>query len=187
MKTSSLLAFAASALVLGCGGATEQTSGGGAANAGESPSAGGTGTDCDAPAEVLVSSGGRIARPVGSVLRLTLVYQGAGIGVRSVDEVDMVIAPTDGPLREGVNSGYWAETRDAAAALYQRTLRDPTVQEAPADPDGGDYSNATVDRCEPKTLLVDVPNDPAATELRIYGSPYGTQLAATELARFTLD
>jgi hypothetical protein len=31
-----------------------------------------------------------------------------------------------------------------------------------------------------------VPNDPAAVELRVYGSPYGTMDPAIELARFTL-
>jgi hypothetical protein len=195
------LAFAASTFVLACGGATEQGSGRGAANAGESPSGAGvgaddgasrgesseTGTDCEAPSAVLVESGGRIARPAGSVLRLTLVYQGSAIGVRSLNAVDMVIAPSDGPLKEGVHSGYWAETRDATSPLYQRIVRDPTVLEAPASPAGGDFANATVDRCAEKLVLVDVPNDPAATELRIYGSPYGTQALATELARFSFD
>jgi hypothetical protein len=143
---------------------------------------------CEKPAPVVVASGGTITRPTGSALRLQLVYQGAAIGVTQVRGVDMVLPPADGPFAAGKVSGYWVESRSATAPLYQHLFRDPTVREAPPPPGpgGGGFSNSTIDRCEPKIILADVPNDPAATELRIYGSPYGTVEAAVELARFKL-
>ena len=141
---------------------------------------------CAKPSPVVVASGGTITRPTGSALRLQLVYQGAAIGVTQVRGVDMVLAPADGPFAPGKVSGYWVESRSAAAPLYQHLFRDPTVREAPGAPGGGGFSNSTIDRCEPKIILADVPNDPAATELRVYGSPYGTVEAAVELARFKL-
>jgi hypothetical protein len=142
------------------------------------------GTPCPKPAPVQVPSGGTITRTSGSALRLQLVYQGASIGVTSARGVDMILAPADGPFAPGKVSGYWVESRSATAPLYQHLFRDPTVREAPGA--GGGFSNSTIDRCEPKIILADVPNDPAAVEIRVYGSPYGTVDAAIELARFNV-
>ncbi len=141
---------------------------------------------CANPTPVIVPRGGTITRPKGSALRLQLVYQGAAIGVTQVRGVDMVLAPSGGPFVPGKAGGYWVESRSSAALLYQVPFRDPTVREAPGAPGGGGFSNSTIDRCEPKIILADVPNDSSASELRVYGSPYGTVETAVELARFEL-
>lgn len=146
-----------------------------------------TTTGCPDPEAVIVASGGALKRPAGSALRLDLVYQGTEIGIRNATGMDRVLAPSDGPFKPGAGSGYWVETASAAGTLYQRLMRDPTILEAPAGPGGSDFTNSTIPQCQAKTLLADVPNDAAATEVRIYGSPYGTQDAAVLLGRFTLE
>ena len=47
-------------------------------------------------AEVSVGPGGSIARPVGSVLRLQLTYQGSDIGVTEARGVDVLLSKSDG-------------------------------------------------------------------------------------------
>ena len=144
------------------------------------------GAECPNPTSVLAASGGTITRPAGSALRLRLVYQGASIGVTNVRGVDMILAPNGGPYTPGGNSGYWFETRSATTTTYQRLFRDPTNQEAPGGPNGEPFMNSTIGRCVAKTFEADVPNNSAATEIVIYGSPYGTQDLAVELARFAI-
>ena len=202
MKTAFLLSM--SILAAACGGGVADGPGAPPSSAGSSgaarpddgttsegttspPEEASVGGTCTAPASVLVRSGGSIARPAGSVLRFELVYQGDEIGVRALRGVDMIISGSDGPFTPGHHAGYWAETRDASgAALFTRLLRDPTVLEAPGAPGGGGFSNHTIDRCEPKTIPVDVPSSASAQTLVIFGSPYGTSEGAAELARFTL-
>jgi hypothetical protein len=206
---SPFLLLLAASIVIGCGGGTtgpdaaglpsqSQTPGAssGAHGDDDAPASGTgasetgsttTGTACPDPATVLVPSGGAITRPPsGSALRLQLVYQGSSIGVTDIRGVDMIIGPSDGPFVAGKVSGYWAETRTATATVYQHLFRDPTVREAPGAPGGGGFTSSTMERCAKKIILVDVPNDASAKELVIFGSPYGTQGAAVELARFTL-
>jgi hypothetical protein len=192
-------------ILAACGGATNEPSGpSGAGN--ETPAATSTSTepaqapgrddsqtnalknDCASPAAVIAKSGSTIRQPVGSVQRFQLVYQGSEIGVTSLRGVDMIVAGSDGPLAAGKNSGYWAEVRDAAGkTTFTRLLRDPTNVEAPPPPGGGNFTNATVDKCIAKTILVDVPRSPSGSVLVIFGSPYGTQEAAAEISRFTLE
>src|SRR4051812_13373301 len=106
------------------------------------------GADCPSPTTVLVGSGGVIARPVGSVLRLQMIYQGSSMGVTDIRGADMVIYRGDGPFTPGVVAGYWVEAQTSAkATLYQRTFQDPTSQEAFPGPGGGGFSNSTIDRC----------------------------------------
>ncbi len=147
---------------------------------------GGTvGSECANAESVLVKSGETITRPTGSVMRLELIYQGTSIGVRKVRGVDMIIKPSAGPFAAGTNTGYWADVVDASGAvMYTQLVRDPTRVEAPPSPGGNDWKNATVAQCNPKTILVDIPNE--AGTLVIYGPPYGTQNASSELARFTM-
>jgi hypothetical protein len=189
-------------LVAACGGSVEPAAGApsngpasqAATDAGGSPSTsadsgmtGGekTASDCKDPEPVLASSGGSLARPSGSALRLELVYQGSEIGIREARGVPMVLSPADGPFVAGYNAGYWAELRDTSGrTTFTRLLQDPTVLEAPGA--NGGFTNSTVDRCQPKPILLDVPNDPLAKTLVVFGSGYGTQSAAAELARFTL-
>jgi hypothetical protein len=144
------------------------------------------GASCPNPTSVLVPSGGVIARPAGSALRLQLVYQGTAIGVTNVRGVDMILPPPSGPFTPGAVAGYWVETRSASATTYQHIFQDPTVQEGFGGPGGGDFSNTTIDRCTAKIILADVPNDGSTSEVVIYGSPYGTNDGAIELARFTV-
>lgn len=141
--------------------------------------------DCPDPANVIVANGETLARPSGGgALRLLLVYQGASLGIQNARGVDMVVAQADGPFAD--NAGYWIETGTATSTLYTRLLLDPTVQEASGGP-GGAFSNSTVARCQAKSIRADVPNDPAATEIRVFGSPYGTQERAVLLARYALQ
>jgi hypothetical protein len=202
-----MIGVAGAALGLGgCGGATTGTGDLTGTGAGDTtkPGAGGdtTSTDppraslpkpglvgesCPSPTSVLVASGGTIARPAGSVLRLQLVYQGSAIGVTSMRGVDMILGgTTGGPYTPGEVAGYWVETQSANATTYQHWLLDPTVQEAVGGPNGEGFSNSTIPKCTAKTIQADVPNDGSATDVVIYGSPYGTQDAAVELARFTV-
>lgn len=141
---------------------------------------------CANPTTARVVSGGTIPRPVGSALRLILVYQGSSIGVVDIRGVDKTLPGSDGPFSD--NAGYWAETRAGRTVSYQQLLRDPTrIEVFPGPPGSGQgFENKTADRCAPKTLSVDVPNDPAVTELLLFGSPYGTQDRAIELARFLI-
>ena len=176
----------------GGGGPTTTTGGGkpsgGTADTPATATATATSTAQCANAEpVLVPNGGTLVRPpTGSVLRLELVYQGDAIGILDARDVDMVISPSDGPFTAGANSGYWAEVRDASgAASFTRLFQDPTNIEGPG-PGPGDLVNATIDRCTAKLILLSVPNDASATSLVVFGSPYGTEGAASELARFTL-
>jgi hypothetical protein len=143
------------------------------------------GATCASPTHVSVGPGGTIARPVGSALRLQLTYQGSDIGVTEARGVDMLLSKGDGPFAPGAVAGYWVETRSAGATIYQHLLQDPTTIEAVGG-GGGSFTNLPVDRCTPKLILADVPNDPSVTEIVVYGSPYGTNDGAVELARFTV-
>jgi hypothetical protein len=203
MRTS-ILALGLATTLMACGGSTAGSDGpspgAGTPTAGDNRSPASSVTDapkgasesttsagsCPTPATVLVPSGGVIARPAGSALRLQLVYQGTSIGVKEVRGVDMILAPADGPFAAGEVSGYWVESRSGATTTYQHLFRDPTVQEAPGAPDGSGFTNSTIERCTEKLILADVPNDGSATEILVFGSPYGTQDAAIELARFTI-
>jgi hypothetical protein len=149
----------------GAGGAKADPPGG----AHEDPPASGgqttpsvVGETCANPTTVIAASGGSIARPVGSALRLQLVYQGSSIGITQVRGVDKVLSPADGPFTAGKVSGYWFETRSPTTTTYQRLFQDPTNLEAPGDPGGGGFMNFTIDRCTPKHFLADVPNDPSS-------------------------
>jgi hypothetical protein len=142
--------------------------------------------DCASPAAVIAASGSTMRQPVGSAQRFQLVYQGSAIGVTSLRGVDKVISGSDGPFTAGKNSGYWAEVRDASGnSTFSRILQDPTRQEAPGT--NGGFSNATIDRCIAKTILVDIPRSPSGSVLVIFGSAYGTQGVANEIGRFTLE
>ena len=206
MRIVSLLMIAISAAAWACGGTTEGVPNTGTPDPGvpatsnppasnppvsdqpptiHPPTTTTTGADCPNPTSVLVGSGGTIARPTGSALRLQLVYQGSSIGVKQVRGVDMILPGGDGPFSD--NSGYWVETRSASKTTYQRLFRDPTIQEAPAGPGGSGFMNSTIDRCVAKTISADVPNDSSMNELIIFGSPYGTQDRAVELARFSIQ
>jgi hypothetical protein len=205
MRIVSLLSIglAASAMaVAGCGGATSTPGGDGTGDARQpgqpgastdSPATGSSstgkqvvGASCAKPTPVIVASGGVIARPTGSVMRLQLVYQGTSIGVTDVRGVDMILPRADGPFVPGKVAGYWFETRDGSSTTYQHLFQDPTSLEAPGAPGGGGFAQVPVDRCSPKLILADLPSSPSATELIVYGSPYGTSDGAVELARFTL-
>jgi len=209
MRTLGLLVtVAVAAMAVACGGATSEVPGSGeatkpgATGATDPPSTGaGTsgddtpkvnvgpqtaGADCPVPTPVLVASGGTIARPTGSALRLELVYQGSSIGVTQVRGVDKILPGSNSPLVTSANSGYWFEARSGTSIVYQRGFRDPTNQEAPSGPNGEPFSNSTIDRCRAKSISADVPNNAAVTEIVVFGSPYGTQDAAVELARFGL-
>lgn len=135
---------------------------------------------------MIAKSGTTIRQPVGSVQRFQLVYQGDDIGVTSLRGVDMVIGGSDGPFSAGTHSGYWAEVRDASnKTTFTRLFQDPTRQEGPGA--NGGFSNATLDRCIAKMILVDVPRSPSGSVLVIYGMPYGKPGSTSELARFTLE
>jgi hypothetical protein len=145
------------------------------------------GADCPSPTTVLVPSGGLIARSAGSVLRLRLVYQGSSMGLTDLRGADMVLPKDAGPFKPGEVAGYWVEVQSAAkATLYQRTFQDPTNQEGFPGPNGEGFSNSTIDRCVAKTFAVDVPNDADVRDVVIFGSPYGTNQGAVELARFSI-
>lgn len=211
MRVISLLSIVLVASAAACGGATGSEISGGAGTGGPGaepgkPGASGTeapgsepgvpakrggaggvaGAECATPTNVLVASGGTIARPDGSALRLQLVYQGASIGVTNIVGVDKLLSPGGGPFTAGGTSGYWVEARSGTHATYQHLFRDPTNLEAPAGPGGQGFSNSTIDRCMPKSISADVPNSTLLTEIVIYGSPYGTQDVAIELARFAV-
>jgi hypothetical protein len=194
-----LAVVAVSGSLLACGGTTTSVDDGTGPAAGstdapkaddDTPNGGTTiGTDCPNPTSETVVSPGTIQRPTGSALRLDLDYQGSQIGVSYMRGSDNVLPGGSGAaLAAGVNSGYWYETRSKTAVLYQALFQDPTTQEGfPQPGGGGDFSNSTIDRCRVKSFTVDVPNDPSATDLVIYGSPYGTNGTAVELARFSLE
>lgn len=142
---------------------------------------------CATPvAGVVVAPGGAIPPPTGHVaMQLTFVYQGASVYITRVGARD--VAPVGDSTRPqpGVNSGYWVSVHDASdAVLFTQSFFDPTVQEGFGG-DGG-FSNSTLPVCDPKSFIVDVPNDAAARAVVVYGSPYGTQNVATEIGRFTL-
>jgi hypothetical protein len=61
---------------------------------------------------------------------------------------------------------------------------DPTLVEAVL-PDGG-FGVYVLPLCTAKHIYADVPNNPLAKSLVVFGSPYGTFREAVELARFTL-
>jgi hypothetical protein len=138
------------------------------------------------PTGILVSAGGTLQpRPVGSALRLQLVYQGTALGITRAAGVDFMLPPSDGPFKAGTNAGYWFELQDGSgSALYTRPLQDPTQLEG-AGPDGG-FVNATVPLCDAKAISVDVPNNPNGHAVVVFGSPYGTSMGAAELGRFQL-
>lgn len=144
------------------------------------------GEACASPTTVLVSSGGTIARPAGSALRLQLVYQGSSIGVTTVRGVDMILGAPSGPYTPGEMAGYWVEAHSTNATTYQHWLLDPINQEAVGGPNGEGFSNSTIPACTAKYIQADVPNDGSTSEVVLYGSPYGTNDGAVELARFTV-
>lgn len=140
---------------------------------------------CAPPAGVVVPAGGTLSRPAQSVMRITLVYQGAAIGVTAMNGVTMIVPPSSGALSPGVNAGYWFALESATQTLYTRAFADPTIGEGVSD-DGGLFAGP-VPRCTPKTIHIDVPSDAAATTLVVYGSPYGTDDPAVELGRFSVQ
>lgn len=68
--------------------------------------------------------------------------------------------------------------------IYTRVVSDPTVVEGVLA-DGGLVAGRAP-FCDAKVIHVDAPNDPSATALVVYGSPYATDDPAIELARFSL-
>lgn len=186
------LAFALAA----CGGASggdspEEPSTTEGPSASDSATPGASGpvtTECPDASRALVTGDGTIARPAGSALRLSLVYQGSSIGVTEVRGVDMILRPSVGPFVPGTNAGYWAETRDArGAALYTRLLQDPTRVEVAPAPGTKDWTNQSLPRCMAKRMELDVPNDANARSIVVFGSPYGTQDGAVEIGRFSIE
>lgn len=187
-----------SLLLCACGGATNEPSGPTTSSSSETAPSQSHGdapkteaktdakNDCASPAPVIAKSGTTIRQPVGSVQRFQLVYQGSDVGVTSLRGVDMIIAGSDGPFSAGKNSGYWAEVHDPSGkTTFTRLLQDPTRLEAPGP--NGTFTNGTVDKCIAKTMLVDVPRSTTGSVLVIFGTGYGTQGTASELARFTLE
>jgi hypothetical protein len=134
----------------------------------------------------MVPPGGALSpRPAGSVLRLTLVYQGSRLAITDARGVTKILSPGDGPFTPGATAGYWVELRSATGAtLFTRLLQDPTVMEAVTS-EGG-FVNLLVPFCDEKLIPVDVPNDSSGKAIVVFGSPYGTYNAASEIARFVL-
>ncbi len=204
MKLVVAIPLVLSFLVLGCGSSTEPSgsSPDGSLEAEASAPAADGGADASLASDAsrsdgeggacepvgIVGPGGTIPRPTGSALRLELVYQGSAIAVREVRGVDMVIAPSVGPFEPGKNSGYWIELRDSSdRKLFTRLVRDPTRLEVPPPPDGGPFTNLLVPECTPKTILADLPNDPSATKIIVFGDGYvEPKSGARELGRFQL-
>jgi hypothetical protein len=189
--------------VAACGGATVATGGEPAATGATTPPGGDDGVpppsappsttapgpglggeSCLYPTLVLVASGGTIARAAGPTLRLELVYQGSSIGVTRVRGLDRGIPPSSGPFTVGEVAGYWVEARSGTTTTYQQYVQDPTVAEGLGGPSGAG-STATLPVCEPKPIIAELPNE-GTTEVIVYGSPYGTNAPAGELARFTV-
>jgi hypothetical protein len=143
---------------------------------------------CPSPSGVLVTSGSTITpRPTGSALRLDVLYQGYAMGIDGIKGWDAIVPADSGPLKAGFNSGYWFELQDATGVtLYTHWINDPTRLEAPGpSPDGG-FTNSVRPLCDEKSIRLELPNDPDGKAIVIYGSPYGTQNVASELARFIL-
>lgn len=146
------------------------------------------GAECSNPTAVLVPSGGTIARPASKGIKIELVYQGATIGVTDVREREIIPGTSSTDVFGPDTSGYWLEGRTAGKMTFQRSFRDPTNQEAFGPPPGvgGGFTNTTIPRCDAKSIQVEAPNDASVTELVVFGSPYGTQERAVELARFSI-
>ncbi len=137
----------------------------------------------------LIPPGGTLSpRPSESTLRFNLTYQARAIWIDTAKGLDGIVAPSTGPFKAGVNSGYWYTLEDSGGkALYTQLFQDPTRLEGPPPQDGdGGFVNVTRPLCDAKAIQVELPNDPNGHALVIYGSPYGTQAAASELGRFTL-
>lgn len=146
--------------------------------------------ECANPTRVIARSGESIARPGGVGLRLYLIYQGASVGLRSIDGVEASpprLGPNAAGPVAGLHPGYWGELRDAdGAKLFFEMFPDVGEREVPPAASGGEFSHVAVDRCEPKLMAAFVPNDPSATDFVVFGSPYGTQAPAVEIGRFKL-
>ena len=144
-------------------------------------------SDCfNPPSGIVVSGGGSVRpRPNGSLWRFQLVYQGRTLRITRGTGVDAASRPSDGPLQAGKDGGYWAELWDGAAqVLYTERIPDPTALEGVSG-DGG-FTNSVAPFCDPKVMLVDVPNFAAGRVLVVFASEYGTQLPSKELARFLI-
>ncbi len=149
-----------------------------------SSDAGACATDTSPPPRVL--PGGTISpRPAGTVLRFNLTYRGESVAVRTLNGVDMVLGPSDGPFVGGQNSGYWVELQDSSGhPRFTRLFYDPTLQESPG-PNGG-FINGQIPECTAKSISVDLPNDPRGTKIVIFGTGYPGTAAAHELGHFDL-
>lgn len=138
---------------------------------------------CESPTPTTVASGDAFDRPAGPIVRLQVVYQGSTMGIQSIAGVDMAIAPSDGPLEAGKNGGHWFVVVDQAQQpLYTRLFNDPSLKETVPGRNPAELRPI----CDPKFLMMDFPNNPSATAVIVFGSPYGTQEAAEEIARFTI-
>jgi hypothetical protein len=137
--------------------------------------------------DVVVQPGGTLAsRPNGSVLRLTFSYQSDRLAIVGVQGVTMMMPPGHGPLEAGVDAGYWVELRDASGrTIDTRVTADPTIVEIPPAK-GGDLGSETLPFCSDKIFQILVPNDPSASTIVAFGSPYGSPKPASEIARFGL-
>jgi len=117
-----------------------------------------------------------VQRPTSPGIRVVFRLEEHKIIVRSMREVG--VAPTwiskDTQIfEEGKTSGFWIELRSSEGKLlFQRGAFDPlgTRLEAPAGPDAG-FLNTQVCPKSGTEFFLEVPNDPAATEMRLYSDP----------------
>jgi hypothetical protein len=134
-----------------------------------------------------VPPGGTVTRPPEQVLRITFVYRGSLVAISNLFGANKVLPPSDGPFQPGVNSGYWAELQGATGqTLFSRLFQDPTHIEVPPPPDGGPFGQVLIPECDAKYFFLDLPNNPQAKRIVIFGNGYSGAGVAQELGHFTL-
>ena len=143
--------------------------------------------ECPLRTPVLAKSGGEVTLPNAAAMRFELVYKGHNLGVRVIKPIEATSATGDGPFTPAKTTGYWVELRDASnRILFTRKIVDPSHAETPRESESDPQRRVALEMCAPKAIFFELPQVSGATQLVMFGSPYGTDSPAEEIGRFTL-
>ncbi len=131
---------------------------------------------------------GAVTKPSSPGIRVTFRLENhrlVVVGMREDGVAPAWISRDTQIFEEGKTSGFWIEVREKSGALlFQRNAHDPLGKriEVPGGP-GPDSGFQNLEQCpkEGTEFFLSIPNDPGATEIRLYSDPLSGPPSAASL------